>query len=254
MKYLISHALYERLAALREEMIAGEIGSPAQVFVPVGAPIQDRPLQMPRVLYVGKATRGFGESNLAGFTGAVAGASTVIDDWLLPGRSAFWQFIRAVLRQLAANCDHLTDADLLHYFGWSNLAKIGDLHGNPDVSSLKAQQDLCVEVLTAEIATFQPTAIILATTNYAQHEVVFPLFGYDGWSFDTQEQDRVAYKQHPQFGLVVWTNHPQGMRPNGTRAVIQKFVSELILKQWRGAPLPQCVWARNIQTDSINRE
>jgi hypothetical protein len=248
MEGLISQSLYERLAALRQEMIAGEIGSPAQVFAPVGALIQNRRMEMPRILYVGKATRGFGECNLDGYTGAVTGASKVIDEWLLPGGSAFWQFIRAVLQKLAAKCSQPTGVELLRHFGWSNLAKIGDLDGNPDAWSLKSQLDLCLEALAAEIAAFQPTAVILATTNYAENEVVFPLFGQDDWSFDTIERDRVAYKRHPQFGLVAWTNHPQGMRPPGTRAIVQEFIADLTMRHWRGDPLPQCVLTASIQT------
>jgi hypothetical protein len=250
---LISQSLYDRLAALRQKMINSEIGRPAHVFVPVGAHVPKSTSQMPSILYVGKATRGFGEPDLGAFTGAAAVTSRVIDEWLLPGQSAFWQFVREVLRGLAAKCDQPTGAELLKHFGWSNLAKIGDLVGNPDAWSLEKQKDLCIESLSTEIATFQPTAIILATTNYAQDEIVFPIFGRNDWSFDTREQDRVAYKQHPQLGLVAWTNHPQGMRPAGTRAIAQRFIADLVLKHWHGAPLPPCVWAGSIQTGPASR-
>jgi len=254
MEALIGHALYDRLVALRQKMIDSETGSPAQVFVPVGTPFPDRRLPMPRILYVGKATRGFEEADLGDFCGAVAGACKVIDEWLLPGRSAFWQFIRAVLEQLAAQCNQPAEAKLLEHFGWSNLAKIGDLDGNPDSGSLRIQKDLCLEALAAEIAAFQPTAVVLATTNYAQEEVVFPLFGRDDWRFDTPDRDRVAYKQHSRFGLVVWTNHPQGMRPSGTRAIVQKFVADLTIKHWRGEQLPECVWAAATQSGPMSRD
>jgi hypothetical protein len=203
---------------------------------------------MPRILYVGKATRGFGEPDLGGLAVAASGSTKVIDEWLLPGGSAFWQFIRAVLQLLAKRCDQPADTRLLEYFGWSNLAKIGDVDGNPDNWSLDIQKEICREALAVEIASFAPTATILATTNYAEKEIVFPLFSEDDWRFDTPNKDRIAFKKHPEFGLLVWTNHPQGMRPAGTRAKVQEFVADLVIKHWRGEPLPECVWSASIRS------
>jgi hypothetical protein len=228
-------------------MVDNEVGSPAQVFVPVGAPIREQTQAMPRILYVGKATRGFGEPDLGGFDDAASGSMKVIEDWLLPGGSAFWQFIRAVLQLSAEACGQPSNARLLEHFGWSNLAKIGDLDGNPDKWSLDIQKELCREALAVEIAAFAPTATILATTNYAQKQIVFPLFGEEDWCFDTPKKNRVAFKEHPQFGLLIWTNHPQGMRPAGTRAIVQEFVADLVKKHWRDEPLPECVWSASIR-------
>ena len=237
MRPLIDERLYERLVECRHRMIDGKVGRPANVFVPVGASDPGSPPGVPRVLYVGRATRDFGASHLDGFSGAAAGASRVVDEWFMRGGSGFWQFIRAILKRIAEDCGQPGEA-LPARLAWSNLAKIGNLTGNPGGRSLREQQELCIEALTMEIEAFKPTAILIATTNYAEKEVVFPLFGDEGWSFDTPEEDRIAYKQHPTFGLIAYTNHPQGMRPAGTRSAVQEFVADLIMMQWRGQPLP----------------
>ena len=90
---------------------------------------------MPNVLHVGKATRGYGGSDPEGFSNAVSTASTVIDEWFMPGGSAFWQFIRAILTQVATGCGVPGEA-LRDHLAWSNLAKIGDLNRNPNGRSL----------------------------------------------------------------------------------------------------------------------
>ncbi len=251
MRPLIDERLYERLMECRDGMIRAEIGSPANIFVPVGAPDRGAPPIMPNVLYVGKATRGYGGPDLEGFLNAVSMASTVIDEWFMPGGSAFWQFIRAILTQVATGCDVPGEA-LRDHLAWSNLAKIGELDGNPDRWSLNEQKDLCRESLLAEISAFKPTAIVVATTNYADKEIAFPVFGHEDWSFDTPEQDRVAYKRHPDHGLVVWTNHPQGMKPAGTRASVQAFVADLILRQWQGRELPPSKSTAPMRTGPTN--
>ena len=104
----------------------------------------------------------------------------------------------------------------------------------------------------AEISVFKPTAAVIATTRYADKEIFFPVFGHEDWSLDTPEQKRVAYKRHPDHGLAVWTNHPKGMRPAGTRAIVQNFVADLILSQWQGQELPPSMWLGSMQTGLTN--
>jgi hypothetical protein len=67
-----------------------------------------------------------------------------------------------------------------------------------------------------------------------------PVFGAEAtWHFDTAEKDRVAYRFHGGLGtVVIWANHPQGMRPSGTRATVQTFAANLIVGAIRGLPLP----------------
>jgi hypothetical protein len=102
------------------------------------------------------------------------------------------------------------------------------------------QKELCIEALRSEITFFRPTAVIAVPQNFAQREIMEPVFGGDDrWYFDTPSKDRVAYQIHDEFKtLVIWTNHPQGMSPPGTRALVQNFAAELIVGMLRGQPLP----------------
>ena len=94
------------------------------------------------------------------------------------------------------------------------------------------------------MACFKPTAVVVVAQNYAQSEITYPVFGPDDdvWRFDTPGKDRVAFKFHDDLKTtVIWTNHPQGMRPAGTRALVQTFVADLIVRAMRGVALPASV-------------
>jgi hypothetical protein len=238
---LIDGDMYRRLESKRREISTASIGDVARVFVPVGAAPTVASPDSPRVLFVGKATSGYGEPALASFEGAKRRDEEVVREYLPNGRTAFWQFGRKILRQTLRLCAiPAADSELPSFCGWSNLAKIGDLSGNPPPKSVEMQKELCVEALRSEIAFFKPTAVIAVPQNFAQHEIMEPVFGEDDkWYFDTPGKDRVAYQIHKEFEtLVIWTNHPQGMSPPGTRALVQEFAAELIVGAMRGRPLP----------------
>jgi len=246
MMALIDPSLYGRLKALRAQMLDDRIGKPAKVLVPVGArpAMGDRPV--PRVLFVGKATRGWTEKKLDSFDGSRSLAEDVVRDLLPTGGTAFWQFVREVLRQTLHFCKiEARDTELPSFCGWSNLVKIGETcrgYAPPGDESLDRQKALCIEALRMEITLFRPTAVVLTTQDYAKHEIVFPLFGEDNgrWRFDTPQHDSVSFKFHDDLKTtVIWTNHPQGMRPPGTRVRVQTLVADLIRRATQGRSLPR---------------
>jgi hypothetical protein len=237
---LIDRDMYGRLDALRFEIKAAGIGHVSSVFVPVGVAEAELISPAPRVLFVGKATRDWGES-LGSFDSSKHRAEEVVNDWLPNGRSAFWQFAREILRQTLQRCEiSPSDSELPSFCGWSNLAKIGDLYGNPPPQSVEIQKELCIEALRSEIAFFRPTAVVLVPQTYAQQAILQPIFGNDDtWHFDTADKGRVAYQFHEGLKtLAIWTNHPQGMGPSGTRALVQTFAADLIAGAMKGMALP----------------
>ena len=171
---------------------------------------------------------------MATYEGATAAAITLLED-LPRGKWAFWQFARAIARKvLAETGGDASDGALTSHCGWSNLAKVGDTLGNPSPESLAIQAPLCVEALRAEIALFKPTGIVITATNFAQAEIIEPVFGGE-WSQNRPDADRIAYKLDPKSGAaVVWTNHPQRMAPAGTRASVQADAAGLIVQAIRG--------------------
>ncbi len=236
---LMDEDTHAKFQALRRDIKEACGDRVAQVFVPVGADAPPQPSGAPRLLFIGKATRDFSQPDLASFEGARASAVGHLSA-LPQGVSAFWQFARAIAREvLRQTGGDASDGALAAHCGWSNLAKIGDIYDNPGPASLAIQAPLCVEALRAEIARFKPTGIVIAATNFAQREIIEPVFG-DDWSQDVPDADRIAYKLDARSGAaVVWTNHPQGMTPEGMRALVQTSAAELIVQAMRGEPLPR---------------
>ena len=243
---LIDCDLYDKFRSLRKQMISDGIGDLAKVFVPVGAAAPARLNRTaPRVLFVGKATNGWNEGRLDSFDGSKKLAEDILKDFCgLTNRSAFWQFSRAVLRQALRSCNIEADnVELASFSGWSNLVLIGNTgsYSPPIGRALDRQKELCIEALRSEIVRFRPTAVVLVSQLYAMHEIAHPVFGGDDgtWSFDSPQED-VAYKFHPDLETtVVWANHPQGMRPLGTRARVQTLVADLVARATQGQPLPR---------------
>lgn len=239
---LIDRQMHERLDTLRAGMRAARIGEVARVFVPVGAePNASAQSPAPRMLFVGRAARDWTSYSLATFDGSARGALATVKEYLPNGGTPIWQFWGAILRQtLAALGIEPSHGELHGFSGWSNLAKVAERWANPRYEFVEIQKHLCVEALRAEIALFRPTAVVVTTGNYAQQQILEPVFGVDGWHFDTPEGDRVAYRFHDGLKtLVVWTNYPlgRGMRP-GERAIAQKLAVKLIVGAMQGRELP----------------
>lgn len=247
---LIDKDIYGKLKKLRQELEQEGVPNLAHVFVPVGVAPPPPPTgtvslptppAAPRLLFVGRATRNYCEGYLDMFEGAVAEDTKILSELPL-GKTAFWQFARAITRSVLQQTSVGTSNDALAaHCGWSNLMKIGAAVGNPQGRLLDRQAQLCVEALRAEIARFRPTGIVIATGDYAKDEVVVPIFGRDRWSYNTPDGKQVAYQTDAETGAVVaWTDHPGRRAPPGTRAQVQSFVADLIVRGMGGSSLPPC--------------
>ncbi len=227
MRPLIDRALYDRLRALREGMPDHGVSNLAHVFVPVGPDEAAPGSSALRVLFIGRATRDFGEERVSTYEGATRATEVVAATYMpeegTPPQSDFWRFARNVLRAALDGSGVPKDTRLTNHLGWSNLAKIGDTKGNATPPSLSIQGELCREALRAEMAAMKPHAVVLATGflthRYGEEEVLLPVFGDEGW---TQEQAGRAAWRWKSCGtlcpLVVRTEHPQGKFDMGDAA------------------------------------
>jgi hypothetical protein len=80
---------------------------------------------------------------------------------------------------------------------------------------IEKQAALCIEQLRCEIKACKPTAVLLLTTNYAQTEIVEPVFGNinGDWMRANEANNLLSATRYGSDGpLVVWTNHPARRR------------------------------------------
>lgn len=220
MRPLIDRDMYDRLRAVRDVLPDDGVSNIAHVFVPVGPDEPAFGSDPLRVLFVGRATRGFDEERVSTYEGAVdRGIEIVTEEYMpedgAPGRSDFWRFARDVLRAALDGVGAQHATRLSDHIGWSNLAKVGDTKGNATPESLSIQKGLCQEALRAEIAAMQPHAVVLPTGllshPYAEQEVLYPVFGDDGWTRERAGRAEWRWKRaEPASPLVVRTEHPQG--------------------------------------------
>lgn len=101
--------------------------------------------------------------------------------------------------------------------GWSNLVKINSVNiaSPPGTEIIAAQAPLCVEALRGEVRVFRSHATVLLSGNYAQDEILLPVFGpAELFQNNVEAEDRVAIRNHPEFGPVISANHPQAMGSN----------------------------------------
>ncbi|MCB2009003.1 MAG: hypothetical protein KDF64_00015 [Geminicoccaceae bacterium] len=204
---LITQEIYDRFSTLRRQMASY---SPAHVFVPVGGENADL-----RILFVGKATRGWADPSLATFSKSFARAEVLAKE--NPPANQFRGFARTITKDALRTLEIPVENERLHeHIGWSNLAKIGAANGNPSSHSLDVQVKLCIESLIYEVDRFRPTAIILATADFASDKIVNPAIeriAPGDWKFYDPGGCLAVYKEHKaDRPAIVWTNHPERMR------------------------------------------
>jgi hypothetical protein len=231
MQTLMTREMHTRFQDLRER-IASDDHSIAQVFTPVYPSAIDR---LPfTILFCGQATRGFNEEDLADFDRCGARCGEIAHNLRGARTGPFWQVVDDIMRGVYQSlCRPVPDTGLSSVIGYTNLLKIGRVGTNPLPQSCRMQADLCIEQLNYEIKTMNPTAIVLLTASYAQHEIVEPVFGADGWAQDVPDCNRVAFKTTPR--AVIWGNHPRNMGPAGYRKATVKLAVELISEAVRRA-------------------
>lgn len=190
---LISEHTFNELRKKRDA-----IPGSAQVFVPVA---EDNP----QLFFIGQATKG---KMFEGTYISVAQVSyRLLEKYKFnPGRSGFLRALRSITDQ----CRRIVSPNgTLPSVGWSNLCKIGDSRKNPTPQSVHAQADLCVRALREELQKASPSITLLLTGDFARDEILYPVFGEKGWRNNVADENLVAVKDHPQYGVVLWGYHPQ---------------------------------------------
>jgi hypothetical protein len=191
---LLSEDTFQDLRARRQSLP----GDPAHVFVPVA---QDNP----QLLFIGQATSG---AMLDGtYTDVAQESYELLEKYTLhPGRSGFWQALTTIIKQCGLIASPSGTRPIV---GWSNLCKIGDTQANPSAQSIRDQADLCIRALREELRAAKPTITVLLTGHFAQDEILYPVFGNEGWRNNVPAEDRIAVKDHPDYGVVLWSYHPR---------------------------------------------
>jgi hypothetical protein len=215
---LVDRRLYDRLCAIQRELRSGGYADVASVFSAVGSNDPNAPF---RFMFVGQATRGWDDVQ-ADYTGNSGASSRVVSEYLTlttPKKSVFWGAIRLVMRQVLMCADlALTDDNLMSVVGWSNLLKIGLVNRNPRKKNdpvVDPQSSICSEALRAELSRMKPTATIMLSGGEFNTDILFGAFGSEGWRGNVTENDRVSVKVHPEFGPILWTDHPRSLRAQG---------------------------------------
>lgn len=210
------------------------------MFVPVGPAPNSVPV---RLLFIGRATRDYSQDCVNTYERAITRDEEIVHAYLLGRKAPFWQFIEDVAEGARQVIVPSFPRDRRHELvGWSNLVKIGNMCSNPASEAIKQQAELCIAQLRSELDIMRPHVIILLATNYAEDEILYPVFGRDNWRWDNQERDRVAFKAFqlaPSSGaVVIWTNHPQAMGPIGYRAAATCMTIKLAVGALKGEDLP----------------
>lgn len=220
---LNSASLYDRLMTTRQNMNIAGLEDVASVFVPIGA--DSATYTSARLLFVGQATRGWGDVPLD-YEAAAVRTGKVMEELLTrPHRSVFWQDIRWIADQVL-RLEGKTDPDegVLQAVGWSNLLKIGRTNRNATPDFVPMQRDLCIECLRAEVDKMRPAATILMSGMFCS-EIVLGAFGADLWRQNSKNSDRVSVKEHSAMGTILWTDHPRSLRKDGIENEVFAFVA-----------------------------
>ena len=195
---------YGAFSKPRDELHNGGVSNIARVFVPVGPGEDDA---RPCLMFVGRATRDYDDERVATFEGSKSRNLEIIQEQ----HSPFWAFMRRILHTVTLDMGHDPNEGSVMSVAWSNLAKIGDVKGNPTPLSCSIQATSCQEALELEIEALGPAAIVVATGMWQKQTLLDPVFGSDGWSDHVSPPTRSKVNS-PSGALVVQTYHPQAKR------------------------------------------
>lgn len=209
---LMSVEDYSAFSQLRHTLSEAGVSNIAQTFVPVGPAINDA---RPRLLYIGRATRGYDDDDdrVNSFERVIARNVEIVETM----RSAYWAFMRRIIATAGEAAGHKPDRGPMMSVAWSNLAKLGETKGNPTRLSCRKQQEASNGALRSEIAALQPAAIVLVTGRWQQDVLLDPVFGADGWVPGVSADLRSKIDE-PSRALVVHAYHPQGKRGSSDMA------------------------------------
>ncbi len=197
MKALMTRSEHERFKACKAAMDE-RFQNLGQVFVPV-APEQKDDVKF-TVLFVGQAvSKKYSFPDLAEYDTAWDKATDEVAQCCPAGKGVFWNAASRIVKgALVATGSSLQDNRYDDIVGFTNLAKIAKVDGNPNSAQIAFQAGLCVDQLKREIDLMKPTAIVMMVRNFAQNNIIEPVFGTHGWEHDTPQKDRVAFKIHSE--------------------------------------------------------
>lgn len=211
----ISSELFTELLELwrKQQGTFGE-GAIAGPFVPMVGKRYGEP-GSPRLMFVGKATYGWDEPPELSLEACAILTHAHCKQVSNGGyRSAFWRFLDRMTRRMhsAAGCDSSNSPEwALDRLVWSNLFKIGAAKSQPGKALARAQYDLMARLLTYEMESLRPDAIILMTGDY-EGDFVERALG-------TECKHKLSGVAEPWTDVIeipsinarlYWTRHPQG--------------------------------------------
>ncbi|HEY4044533.1 MAG TPA: hypothetical protein VGM32_22200 [Rhodopila sp.] len=136
-----------------------------------------------------------------------------------------WDVTKEVLDRLGlARSDEMAAKSI----GWSNLAKIGAVSGNPQGAHLRIQAPLCCEILKSEIGAWKPHVVVFHTSDFARDEILWPSIGApETWEHSATEH--VWFKNNEISGCPsIWTIY-LGRKSNELwNAVQEATVSQML--------------------------
>lgn len=206
---------YAQLKFLRSELISNHGYKEESIALPFSTYVGCRYKEMrniPRVMFVGKATAGWDRPE---------GQSHKFINEVKSGRypwGQFWPFIIDLVPKIYGACRVETKMDrewVLDRIVWSNLTRLGSGGGNPSGKLYKCQRNVCRDALKSELNELQPTCVVLVTGGFYT-SLVKEIFG----DFDCRTKNQIADDNLwvkdlcSDFGKgrVYWSRHPQGWK------------------------------------------
>ena len=144
--------------------------------------------------------------------------------------STFWTFCWEIIHACLYRNVHLPDfgihldnehppATLVNNFCWNNLAKFGFNGGNLPINLLNQHAGLFAEILTGEIAQYNPDVVVFTTGDFG-FNLIENFAGEGDWNHPVEEQFEYIQPQNLWYCYsenlaatpthLIWTRHPQG--------------------------------------------
>ena len=222
----ITRSEYAELCALREALQA----KARHRLVPVRMPLlAGSSSGMASIMFFGQTTGGeVYKGAIPPYEKAAAlSARELSEQFLTRGRSVYWGMVRRIAVAVAEKLGiDPHDRHLHEAVGWSNIVKIGFAKGTPNGAICASQAALGKSILRAELARSKAHSHVFLISNYEQ-KFFEDVVGRDWHHTDAPKYQEIAWRQHPEFGLLIWGYHPREMRKKG-RDVSRRHVDLIV--------------------------
>ena len=77
------------------------------------------------------------------------------------------------------------------------------------------------------------TATVFLSGHFASTAILDPVLGTDGWKVERvprSPKGRVETMQHPDYGTIIWSYHPQYCRRKGTEPDVTRYIGSYIAR------------------------